>query len=70
MQTHTSIKTSTLQSSKIKYLTMGGLMAAMITIMTAYIAHIPVGANGGYIHFGDSVGVVMDEGKKRNVSPS
>jgi len=55
MQTHTSAKSSTLQSSKIKYLTMSGLMAAMITLMTAYIAHIPVGVNGGYVHFGDSL---------------
>lgn len=27
----------------------------MITIMTAYIGHIPFGANGGYIHFGDAL---------------
>ena len=27
----------------------------MITIMTAYICHIPVGMNGGYIHFGDAL---------------
>ena len=32
-----------------------GLFAAMITIMTAYICHIPYGANGGYIHFGDTL---------------
>ena len=25
----------------------------MIAVMTAYICHIPYGANGGYIHFGD-----------------
>lgn len=30
-----------------------GVFAAMITIMTAFICHIPYGANGGYIHFGD-----------------
>jgi len=40
--------------SKNIYLTMTALMAALITIMTAYICHIPVGVNGGYIHFGDS----------------
>ena len=28
-----------------------GIFAAMITVMTAYICHIPYGANGGYIHF-------------------
>lgn len=32
-----------------------GLFAAMIAIMTAYICHIPYGANGGYIHFGDAL---------------
>lgn len=32
-----------------------GLFAAMITVMTAYICHIPYGANGGYIHFGDTL---------------
>lgn len=41
--------------SKVRYLTMTGLMAALITIMTAYICHIPTGTNGGYIHFGDSL---------------
>lgn len=42
------------QPTKVKYLTLTGLMAAMIALMTAYICHIPFGANGGYIHFGDS----------------
>ena len=41
--------------SRVRYLTMTGLMASLITIMTAYIGHIPVGVNGGYIHFGDSL---------------
>lgn len=41
--------------SKNRYLTMTALMAALITIMTAYICHIPVGVNGGYVHFGDSL---------------
>lgn len=41
--------------SKSRYLTMTALMAALITIMTAYICHIPTGVNGGYIHFGDSL---------------
>lgn len=39
--------------SKIRYLTMTALMAALITITTAYVCHIPIGMNGGYIHFGD-----------------
>ena len=41
--------------SKVKYLTITGFMAALITIMTAYICHVPVGVNGGYLHFGDSL---------------
>lgn len=41
--------------TKVGYLTMTGLMAALITIMTAYICHIPIGMNGGYLHFGDSL---------------
>lgn len=42
-------------SKQIRYLTITGIMAALITIMTAYICHIPVGVNGGYVHFGDSL---------------
>ncbi len=45
----------TFKDSKVRLITMTGLMAAMTTIFTAYIFHIPVGANGGYIHFGDSI---------------
>ena len=40
---------------KVSYLTATGFMAALITIMTAYICHVPVGVNGGYVHFGDSL---------------
>ena len=42
-------------ASKVKYITMKGIMAALITLMPAYICHIPVGAIGGYVHFGDSL---------------
>ena len=31
------------------------VFAAMITVMTAYICHIPTGVNEGYIHFGDAL---------------
>lgn len=31
------------------------VFAALITLMTAYIFHIPVGANGGYVHLGDAL---------------
>lgn len=41
--------------SKVRYLSIAGIMAALITLMTAYICHIPVGVNGGYVHFGDSL---------------
>ena len=40
---------------QVRSLTYTALFAALITIMTAYICHIPVGANGGYVHFGDSL---------------
>lgn len=43
------------RKNKMKYRTLTGLMAAMITLMTAYICHIPIGLNGGYLHFGDSL---------------
>ena len=32
---------------KTKNLTMAGIMAALTTLMTAYICHIPIGVNGG-----------------------
>ncbi len=41
------------ERSKIHNLTLTGVFAALITIFTAYIGHVPVGVNGGYIHFGD-----------------
>lgn len=43
------------ESTSVINLTLTGLFAAMITLMTAYIFHIPYGANGGYIHFGDTL---------------
>lgn len=52
---HIAVKNGITSLSNVRYLTMTGLMAALITIMTAYICHIPVGVNGGYIHFGDSL---------------
>lgn len=42
-------------ASNIKNLTIAGIMAALITLMTAYVCHIPIGINGGYVHFGDSL---------------
>lgn len=43
------------KNSKNYILTLSGVFAALITIFTAYIGHIPVGVNGGYIHFGDGL---------------
>lgn len=36
-------------------LTITGIFASLITIMTAYVFHIPVGVNGGYVHLGDAL---------------
>ena len=41
--------------SQIRYLSLTAIFAALITIMTAYVFHIPVPATGGYIHLGDSL---------------
>ena len=40
---------------KLRYITITGLLAALITLFTAYILHIPMGFNGGYIHLGDAL---------------
>lgn len=55
MTLRTLPRTGEKRENKMKYRTLTGLMAAMITLMTAYICHIPTGLNGGYIHFGDSL---------------
>ncbi len=39
----------------IRLLVLTGLFAAVICLFTAYICHIPMGANGGYLHFGDTL---------------
>ncbi len=44
-----------MKRNKLKYLTTAGIMATVIFLMTAYICHIPIGINGGYLHFGDAV---------------
>lgn len=40
--------------TKTKYLVTASLFAALVCLTTAYILHIPVGVNGGYVHIGDS----------------
>ena len=42
-------------NQSVRLLTSTAIFAAMITVMTAYICHVPVGTNGCYIHFGDSL---------------
>ena len=43
-----------LQKDKIHLLTITALFAAAITVMTAYMLHIPI-PTGGYIHLGDAL---------------
>lgn len=49
------VETKEKQETKTKHLTTAGVMAALITIFTAYVCHIPIGVNGGYVHFGDAL---------------
>lgn len=42
-------------SRQVRNLTIAGIMAALIMMMTAYICHVPIGVNGGYLHFGDTL---------------
>lgn len=37
----------------IKNIVLSALFAALICLTTAYILHIPIASNGGYIHIGD-----------------
>ncbi len=39
---------------KIKLISLGALFSALIAVFTAYICHIPIGVNGGYVHLGDT----------------
>lgn len=59
MQTKTqnlrSVTTKADAHQKLVYMTTTALFAALICITTAYIFHIPVGANGGYVHVGDAL---------------
>lgn len=42
-------------TSTVRKITATAVMAALTTLMTAYIFHIPVGVNGGYVHLGDTM---------------
>lgn len=43
------------KTNKLILLVLSALFAAMITVMTAFLFHIPIGVNGGYLHFGDAL---------------
>lgn len=43
-----------MKQTKTKNLCLAGLFAAIIFVTTAYFFHIPIGTNGGYLHFGDA----------------
>ncbi len=43
-----------MQKDKVHLLTITALFAAAITVMTAYMLHIPI-PTGGYIHLGDAL---------------
>lgn len=51
----TTVKTREKEIITVKRLVVTAFMAAMTTLMTAYICHIPLGINEGYIHLGDAV---------------
>jgi uncharacterized repeat protein (TIGR04002 family) len=48
-------ETPSMQRQRMQNLTLCGVFAAMITLMTAYVCHIPWGSNGGYLHLGDAL---------------
>ena len=44
-----------MQNKHLRHLTLTAIFAALITLTTAYLLHIPVPIAGGYIHLGDSL---------------
>ena len=42
------------QDHTLRRMNAGAMLAAVIALTTAYLFHIPVGGNGGYIHIGDA----------------
>lgn len=44
-----------MKRDKLRLITMTGVIAALITVFTAWFVHVPTGINGGYIHFGDAI---------------
>ena len=51
----TTTKQNVQTASTVKKITATAVMAALTTLMTAYIFHITVGVNGGYVHLGDTM---------------
>ncbi|MBU5680934.1 TIGR04002 family protein [Blautia sp. MSJ-9] len=51
----TTTKQDVQTSVTLRRITATAVMAALTTLMTAYIFHIPVGVNGGYVHLGDTM---------------
>ena len=49
--TNTTAKT---RNKSIQQLAVAAMFAAVVTLTTAYLFHIPIGSNGGYVHFGDA----------------
>ncbi len=43
------------QDRSIRLAALTGVFAALITLFTAFFIHIPIGFNGGYLHFGDAI---------------
>lgn len=46
--------THALDRKRYRLLTSSAMFAAIIALTTAYLFHIPIGANGGYVHLGDA----------------
>ncbi len=58
MQTNKTVstqKTRQMSRTAVYRLTVSAVLAALTTLMTAYILHIPIGTNGGYVHLGDTI---------------
>lgn len=46
---------NTNKNTRTRNIALAAILAALTTVMTAYVFHIPVPATGGYIHIGDSL---------------
>lgn len=55
MENVTTTSTTKTSRTQIRLLCTTAIFASLITIMTAYICHIPTSIAGGYLHFGDSL---------------